>query len=150
MKPIKGPRKRPASEHFWAKVNRGSSSECWEWTATTSRAGYGIFAYRGERGDPIRTILAHRFAYEFAVGSLPPRGYDLHHRCKNKACVNPHHLEPLTRREHVRLTPRQPKTECPRGHAYEPDNLGANRHGWRVCLICKRDASARERREAKA
>ena len=46
-----------------------------------------------------RHVTAHKFAYECLVGEVPS-GCDLHHRCENKMCVNPRHLEPLTKPEH--------------------------------------------------
>jgi hypothetical protein len=45
--------------------------------------------------------MAHRVAYEQFVGTVPD-GLELDHLCENKACVNPGHLEPVTRSENVR------------------------------------------------
>jgi hypothetical protein len=73
------------SERFWAKVYRGD--DCWEWLAAKSTAGYGRFKVAGG------LVQAHRFAYEDIVGPIPD-GLQLDHLCRNRACVNPDHLEP--------------------------------------------------------
>lgn len=58
--------------------------------------GYGRFMPSNTRTP----VLAHVYAYERLIGPRP-RGLDLHHTCENPGCVNPSHLEPLTRSEHV-------------------------------------------------
>jgi hypothetical protein len=72
---------------FWAKVDETDS--CWNWTAAKTN-GYGIFGRDGHR-----TGAAHRYAYELIVGPIPD-GMDLDHICRNRACVNPTHLRPVT------------------------------------------------------
>jgi hypothetical protein len=65
---------------------------CWEWALKLNAAGYGrISSHR----------LAHRWIYELAVGLIPV-GYELDHLCRNPPCVNPDHLEAVTRAEHAR------------------------------------------------
>ncbi len=59
--------------------------ECLEWTGTRNPHGYGRFSRRG------RQELAHRVAYELAVGPIPD-GLQVLHRCDNPPCVNPTHL----------------------------------------------------------
>jgi hypothetical protein len=59
---------------------------CWVWQGTLNPKGYG-----GLRRD-YQTWLAHRWVYTREIGPIPP-GYDLDHRCKEPACVNPDHLE---------------------------------------------------------
>jgi len=61
-----------------------------------SRYGYARFNIA-----PGQSVHAHRFAYEELVGPIP-EGLDLDHLCRNKTCVNPAHLEPVTRAENVR------------------------------------------------
>lgn len=79
---------------FLDKVQRKENG-CWEWTGGKNYAGYGVFRH-GYHADGTRTLVrAHRFAYQLFVGEIP-EGLVLHHRCGNRACVNPAHLEVTT------------------------------------------------------
>ena len=69
--------------------------ECWIWTGPKNGSGYGIFSYRG------RNQSAHRVAYRLLVGEIPD-GLQLDHLCRKRSCINPAHLEPVTRLENVR------------------------------------------------
>ncbi len=147
------PRKRKRRKHslteaqrFWAKVS--IADECWEWTASTNR-GYGQFRSENRRF----MVYAHRWAYEFCVGPIP-KGLQLDHLCRNRLCVNPDHLEPVTGRVNVqRGIPRNSKkTECIRGHEFNSENTLFAR-GKRYCRPCHNAAAyahrAKKRAEAK-
>lgn len=67
---------------------------CWLYTNVFNN-GYGQIQING------RDTLAHRTAYEYFKGPIP-EGLELDHLCRTKACVNPDHLEPVTRSENVR------------------------------------------------
>ncbi|MFB6955450.1 HNH endonuclease signature motif containing protein [Streptomyces sp. NPDC056309] len=134
-------------ERFWRKVN--AQSICWIWTGAKSGGGYGHLSRRG------KFIAAHRYAWEMLVGPIP-EGLDLDHLCRVRACVNPDHLEPVTRRENLRrgagrLRPpeaRDRKKECPRGHPYDAENTYiAPSDGSQKCRECSR-ASVRQWRAA--
>ncbi len=56
----------------------------------------------GCRKKKLTDFVAHRVAYELVLGSIPT-GKELHHACSNRACCNPSHLLPMTRKEHVAL-----------------------------------------------
>lgn len=77
---------------FWSKVD--TSGDCWIWTATKNRRGYGQFYYEG------RLQLAHRVAYKLTYG---PVDDDIHvlHRCDNPSCIRPDHLFLGTQRDNV-------------------------------------------------
>ncbi len=118
--------------HFWSKV-RVLPNGCWEWTASRIK-GYGQFART-------RPKLAHRRAYEHLVGPVP-EGLELDHLCRNRACVNTNHLEPVTGSENalrgLRPIQLRSKTHCPHGHPYSGSNLYIRTDGARECRICRR------------
>lgn len=68
---------------------------CWVWTGPLSAGGYAIWHRRG------RWASAHRAFYEIYVSSIP-EGLVIDHLCRNRACVNPDHLEPVTHDKNVR------------------------------------------------
>ena len=123
--------------HFWAKVQRGvRADECWAWLGSTYPAGYGHSAAR--RLEP--SGYAHRVAYTLLVGPIPS-GLTIDHLCRNRGCVNPVHLEPVTHRENTLRSPDAPaainarKTHCPKGHPYSGRNLVITKSG-RNCRLC--------------
>lgn len=123
-------------ERFWSKVDR-STPGCWQWLASTNPQGYGMF-WLASAGRPVG---AHRVAYELTVGPVP-EGMEIDHLCRNRACVNPAHMEPVRHAENVRRgaggTNNRGKDRCPSGHPYTPENVYAYR-GSRICRTCRRD-----------
>lgn len=75
---------------------------CWVWQGPIDRNGYGK-AYDGSRPPGKRVDWAHRVSYRRHRGEIPD-GTELDHTCQNTRCVNPEHLDPITRAEHVRRT----------------------------------------------
>jgi hypothetical protein len=73
----------PLEQRFWLKVVPGDG--CWEWHGTINSRGYGFFDVGRQKRQ------AHRMAYEFAYGPIPP-GMCICHRCDNSRCVRPDHL----------------------------------------------------------
>ncbi len=81
---------------------------CWLWPRSTNGDGYGKL-YVGKK-----LILAHRYAFELLVGPIP-EGMTLDHLCRNRLCVRPSHLEPVTIAENLR------RGHEARGHRRRPD-----------------------------
>jgi hypothetical protein len=97
--------------------------------------GYGLIAWEGER------YLAHRASYYAFVGDVP-EGLDLDHLCRNRTCINPKHLEPVTRSENLlrgKLGYELGGT-CRNGHLLTPDTLeiGKGARGTNRCRTCRR------------
>jgi hypothetical protein len=107
---------------------------CWEWVASCSTNGYGQIWVDGTMRRP------HRVLYEMMVGSVP-EGLDLDHLCRNRRCVNPSHLEPVTRQENaLRGAKGRMITHCPQHHEYTPENTWRRpSNGHRQCRQCNRD-----------
>lgn len=123
-------------DRFWAKVD--TTGICWEWTGSLTGPGHGHLWFQGRyRG-------AHCVAYELLVGPIPA-GLHLDHLCRNRPCVNPDHLEPVTPAENIRRgsslsAQRARRTECPKGHPYDAENTVTDRRGRRYCRECRRAA----------
>jgi IS5 family transposase len=132
-----GPVPVPVLDRFVDKILL--DDECWEWTGGKT-LGYGTFwVAKGTR------VKAHRFAYEWLVGPVP-EGLSLDHLCRNRGCVNPAHLEPVTHRENVlrgegRSAVNARKTHCKNGHPYSGDNVLIVSRGdgstFRKCRQCE-------------
>lgn len=85
-------------DRFLPKIAPASNG-CWEWTAARHRvSGYGHFNLSWR---PTMSGLAHRLSYEYFVGPIPD-GLEIDHLCRNRGCVNPTHLEPVTTRVNLR------------------------------------------------
>jgi hypothetical protein len=118
-----------AAARFWRKVDR--TGECWQWLPPPKREGYGQFWVSVDVG----MAYAHRVAFEATIGPIPD-GLTIDHLCRNRRCVNPAHLEPVTRGENVRrgeaAEHNRIKTHCPQGHEYDI----VTRNGRRACQRC--------------
>ncbi len=120
---------------FWDRVVKGP--ECWTWTGPHSADGYAKAVVNRK---PAR---AHRVAYELLVGPIPA-GLTIDHLCRNRGCLNPAHMEPVTNRENVlrgvsTAAQRARQAECKRGHPLSGTNLHIDARGFRRCRQCQLD-----------
>ena len=136
-------------ERFMRFVQKDEGTKCWNWTGDTKLAGYGnhIIQVGGTR----KTVISHRWAYEYFIGPIP-HGHHVHHKCQNRSCCNPEHLEAILPVEHTRKTPasvsarHSVKTHCPSGHEYNEKNIYMHA-GSRHCKTCMNNR-VKERRKA--
>ena len=68
------------------------TKDCWFWSASKTKQGYGMFSYDG------KSIPAHRFAYIAYKGPIE-QDKIVHQSCNNTYCVNPEHLYLTTKSE---------------------------------------------------
>lgn len=128
------------TERFWRKV-AVTGDLCWTWTGKQSGGGYGYWY----GGHPTQRLV-HRVVYEALVGQIPD-GCQLDHLCRNRLCVNPAHLEPVSPRENTRRSTapaavNAAKTQCIRGHQFTPENTYVRPDGrGRACIACIRAKS---------
>lgn len=118
---------------------------CWIWTAARNAYGYGIIRLNGKH------FMTHRFMYESHNGPIP-EGLDLDHLCRVRCCINPEHLEAVSRKTNLlrgtTVTARNAAvTHCPRGHEYTEANTGRTRRGSRYCKRCNVDRVSAYQRE---
>lgn len=128
-------RNAPLIDRWLAKVEVDHQSGCWIWRASRDGHGYGMF-HIGPRtmGRTTHIVRAHRFGYEHFIGAIED-GLELDHLCKQKSCVNPHHLEPVTHAENMFRSRRE---TCSRGHANEWIQSTKQRY----CSACRREREA--------
>ncbi len=124
------------TKRFWTKVEILTPDECWNWQGSLRGDSYGQFYAYGKH----RAV--HRFSHFIATLEWPPV---VRHKCDNRTCVNPHHLEGGTQTDNMRDVIKRGrhrnanKTHCPYGHTYDTANTYTRPNGSRECRQCRRD-----------
>lgn len=135
-------------DYIERRVSPEPNTGCWLWLGPTNHRGYGKI---GKTSIFRRDMQAHRGAYMAFVG-LIPTGLEIDHKCNCRSCVNPDHLQPVTRQVNAKLIQSRDRRACRKGHAYTPENTyWDTKRGWRQCNICRDAAQAKaaSRRKAK-
>lgn len=122
---------------FEARVERVPFSGCWLWTGALNKDGYAHLCVKRNS----TRVLAHRFSFQKFVGPIPEE-LEIDHLCRNRCCVNPHHLEAVSHKENVR---RAYGPTC-RKFGHELSQI----KGQRLCLICRRESMRRNYAERRA
>jgi len=135
----------PIKERIAKRVR--SINGCWELDGYVHKNGYTQMNYMGKR------YMAHRLSYTIFVGEIP-EGLVIDHLCRNRACINPAHLEPVTTLENLLRQPNSNtfKTHCKAGHEYTARNTylkKAKLSGRKDMRVCKTCTAIRQGREAR-
>ena len=133
-------RKTSLRDRFFNRLVVGDG--CWHIGGALAPNGYSRISR-----EPGTMVYGHRVSYEIFVGPISP-GLCIDHLCRNRACVNPSHMEQVTRGENVLRgvgisAMNASKTHCHRGHELVGANLAntPSRIGSRVCRECLRTAA---------
>lgn len=143
------PRSRGLVDRLDEKIVTGPG--CWAWIGSRATGGYGSIWRDG------RNVHAHRAVYELLVGPIPD-GLHIDHLCRNRNCVNPDHLEPVTLVENILrgegiMALNARKTHCMHGHPFTEENTHWRaRDGklWRSCRTCEQASWDRQKAKKKA
>jgi len=131
--------KRSAEEKFRRFATVPDENGCMNWTGNINYGGYGLIRMSNYN------IRAHRFAYEFYIAPIP-EGLVLDHLCRNRKCVNPLHLEPVTRGENILRGDRSHQfirpLYCKQGHFLSVINTYWS-YGKRSCKQCSSERRQR-------
>lgn len=137
----------PIEERFWAKIRKTNNH--WFWTGGKTLLGYGsLWDYERKGG-----VMAHRLSWELANGKKIPKELHIDHLCRTPSCVNPNHIEPVTRKVNaqrgvagLRAKERSIlQTHCKNGHLRKGNIFKSG-----GCKTCGTDSTRRRRARIKA
>lgn len=122
-------------ERLHARITGEPNSGCWLWLGPMLPNGYGKAQVKQ------KSYWVHRLFYQMYKGEVHA-GRELDHLCRVRLCVNPAHLEPVTRRENVRrgisqFAAKMNSTHCVNGHEFSNENTMRKPDGRRECRTCR-------------
>lgn len=134
-------------DRFVAKIDVDPTSGCWLWNASLIDDGYACFTFKG------KTVRGHIYSHRHMFGDTDQKLYDRDHLCRVRRCVNPFHLEVVTKRENTirGVGPsalNAAKTHCVNGHEFTAENTKMTRDNgtlYRRCITCRREGDRRRR-----
>ena len=88
-------------DYVFSRVQTEPNCGCWLWMGELNNKGYGRIVRGNNHTGTRERLFAHRVSYELVNGEVP-YGMDLDHKCRVRSCVNPAHLEPVSRSENNR------------------------------------------------
>lgn len=131
-------------QRFLGYLKDDENSDCILFIGGVNKDGYGLFRimeiqYLAHR---VSLILNERCDYI---------GYEIHHLCENRRCVNTLHLKALLPIYHTKTKTfyNSIKTSCIRGHRFTEENTYVRENGKRECRSCKRITNNRYRKTLK-
>ncbi len=113
-------------ERIRSRITMPLATRCWVWHGAVTSRGYGSVGING------KVVSVHRYVYELAHGPIPS-GYQIHHRCGERRCCKPSHLEAVTTRDHSHAH-HPVGAPCGRGHRRRQKSDG---RWW--CPACHSD-----------
>lgn len=122
--------------------SRPLNTNCWLWLGGRFLNGYGSISI-GDVCYGVHAIL------DVAENGPMPKGLEVDHICRVRACVRPEHRERVTREENIH---RAQRPTCRRGHPFDSENTGPvkGKQHQRICRICSRDKTRRHRERRSA
>lgn len=135
-------------QSMFERTSPEPNSGCWLWLGHLNHGGYARVSFRGKGRQAHRVIL-------WLMGRSIESGQEVDHLCKNPSCINPDHLEVVSRRVNIERSNgitklNTLKTHCPKGHPYTKDNLRAfGKRPWRGCKACHRERETIRREQRK-
>jgi hypothetical protein len=145
------PTEDPVLKRFYTHVEKDPNSDCWVWTATVDRNGYGTFSYNG------KGVSAHRFSYVAQKNNYEwlDKAIAVKHSCDTKRCIKVEHLSAGTFSENLQeawdrglRVKNSQKPYCNNGHKRSETNyIGVD--GYARCRECDRESTQRRRAKEK-
>lgn len=144
------------SQHHMDKIlNRrviDPNTGCWNIPYAINPGGYS--QWRSPSRASIQEAFTHRFTYRFLKGPIPD-GLHIDHLCRNRACANPDHMEPVTCAVNVLrgeglCAQNARRSHCSNGHEFTPENtqmvLRSNGKQYRRCATCRKEYLVRDQK----